>query len=81
MPKGIVKWFDRDIRTGVIRTDAGANVLFFDSVLQESDPRLIREGTRVSLDILISQSELTAVNVRPLNCRKDKTDCLTHKTL
>ncbi len=64
MSNGTVMWFNRNIGTGFIRTDAGANVLFLYSALQHSDPRLILEGTRVCLDIQISQSGLTASNVR-----------------
>jgi cold shock CspA family protein len=64
MANGTVKWFNRDIGAGFIRTDGGANVLFPYCAHQNSDSRFIREGTRVCLDILISQSGLTAINVR-----------------
>ena len=64
MANGTVKWFNRDIGAGLIRTDGGANVLFPYSAIQDSDSRLIRKGNRVCIDILISQSGLTAINLR-----------------
>jgi cold shock CspA family protein len=73
MLNGTVKWLNRDIGTGFIRTDAGANVLFLYSILQDSNPRLIREGTRVCLDILISQCGLMAINVRAAETQNENT--------
>lgn len=64
MSKGTVRWFNRTIGAGFIRTDNGENVLFLHSAVKESDPSLIREGTRVRLDVQKSQSGLRANNVR-----------------
>jgi len=64
MSKGNVRWFNRTIGAGFIRTDNGENVLFLHSAVKESDPSLIREGTRVCLDVQESQSGLRANNVR-----------------
>jgi cold shock CspA family protein len=64
MPNGTVRWFNRTIGTGFIRTDNGENVLFLHSAIMEDDPSLIREGARVCLDVLKSQYGLTAINLR-----------------
>jgi cold shock CspA family protein len=64
MSNGTVRWFNRTIGTGFIRTDDGQNVLFLHSAVNESDPSLIREGARVCLDVLESQYGLRAINVR-----------------
>jgi cold shock CspA family protein len=64
MSNGTVRWFNRTIGTGFIRTDNGENVLFLHSAIKEDDPSSIREGARVCLDVLKSQYGLTAINVR-----------------
>jgi len=64
MLNGTVRWFNRTIGAGFIRTDDGENVLFLQSAVKESDPSLIREGSRVSVDVLVSQHGFTATHVR-----------------
>ena len=64
MSNGTVRWFNRTIGAGFIRTDDGENVLFLHSAVKESDPSLIREGSRVSVDVLESQYGFTATHVR-----------------
>jgi cold shock CspA family protein len=64
MPNGTVRWFNRTIGAGFIKTDDGENVLFLNGVIQDSDPCSIHRGARVCLDVLKSQYELTAINVR-----------------
>ncbi len=64
MSNGIVKWFNRTIGAGFIRTDDGENVLFLQSAIRESDPGLIREGSRVSVEVLETHCGLTATRVR-----------------
>ena len=64
MLNGTVRWFNRTIDAGFIRTDDGENVLFLHSAVKESDPSLIREGSRVSVDIQESQHGFTATHVR-----------------
>jgi cold shock CspA family protein len=64
MSNGTVRWFNRTIGAGFIRTDDGENVLFLQGAVREADPGLIREGTRVSVDVLESLNGLTAINVR-----------------
>ena len=64
MSSGTVRWFNRTIGAGFIRTDNGENVLFLHSAVRESDPGFIREGARVNVDFLESQNGLTAINVR-----------------
>ena len=49
MSSGTVRWFNRTIGAGFIRTDDGENVLFLRSAVRESDPSLHpgrREGER-----------------------------------
>jgi cold shock CspA family protein len=72
MSNGTVRWFNRTIGTGFIRTDNGENVLFLHSAIKEDDPSLIREGARVCLDVLKSKYGLAAINVRIAEIR-DKT--------
>jgi len=64
MSSGTVRWFNRTIGAGFIRTDDGENVLFLRSAVREPDPGFIREGARVNVDFLESQNGLTAINVR-----------------
>ncbi len=64
MPNGTVRWFNRTIGAGFIRTDDGENVMFLHSAVKESDPSLIREGVRVSVDVVESQYGFTGANVR-----------------
>jgi len=64
MTNGTVRWFNRTIGAGFIRTDDGENVMFLHSAVKESDPSVIREGARVSVDILESQYGFTATKVR-----------------
>jgi cold shock CspA family protein len=64
MSNGTVRWFNRTIGAGFIRTDDGENVMFLHSAVKESDPSVIREGARVSVDISESQYGYTAINVR-----------------
>jgi cold shock protein len=64
MTNGTVRWFNRTIGAGFIRTDDGENVMFLHSAVKESDPSLIREGARVSVEVLESQYGFTATNVK-----------------
>ncbi len=64
MSKGIVRWYNRTIGAGFIRTDDGANVLFLRSSIRESDPGIIREGVRVNVEVLENQNGLTATRVQ-----------------
>ena len=64
MSSGTVRWFNRTIGAGFIRTDDGKNVLFLVSAVREPDPSVIREGARVNVDFLESQNGLTAIHVR-----------------
>ncbi len=64
MSNGTVRWFNRTIGAGFIRTDDGENVMFLDSAVKESDPSLIREGARVSVDVVESPYGFTGANVR-----------------
>jgi len=66
MSKGIVRWFNRTLGAGFIRTDDGKNVLFLKTVVKESDPSLIQAGSRVCIDAQESQYGLTATSVRTL---------------
>lgn len=63
MKKGTVRWFNRTIGAGFIRTDEGENVLFLRSAVKEADPLTIREGMRVSVDVLENRDGLTATRV------------------
>jgi len=64
MSKGTIRWFNRTIGAGFIRTDDGENVLFLHSSIEASDPSLIREGARVNVEVLESQNGFTASHVR-----------------
>ncbi len=64
MSSGTVRWFNRTIGAGFIRTDDGKNVLFLFSAVREPDPSVIREGARVNVEFLESHNGLTATHVR-----------------
>jgi cold shock CspA family protein len=65
MPNGTVRWFNRKIGAGFIRTDDGEDVMFLNGAMRDSDPNSIYKGMRVSLDVLKGRSgNLTAVNVK-----------------
>jgi cold shock CspA family protein len=66
MTNGTVRWFNRSIGAGFIRTDDGENVMFLNHAVKDFDPQGIKEGLRVSLDILESQYGFTAVSVKAL---------------
>ena len=66
MSKGIVRWFNRTLGAGFIRTDDGKNVLFLKTVVKESDPSLIQAGSKVCVEALESQYGLTATQVNVL---------------
>jgi cold shock CspA family protein len=67
--KGTVRWFNRSIGAGFIRTDEGENVMFLNSAIRDFDTKTVREGLRVSLDILESQYGFSAVNVRSVDAQ------------
>ena len=64
MQYGTVRWFNRKIGAGFIKTDDGESVSFLNNSIQDSDRSSIREGARVCLEVLRSQHGLTAINVR-----------------
>jgi cold shock CspA family protein len=64
MSNGTVRWFNRMIGAGFIRTDDGENVLFLNSAIQDSDPSSIHRDARVRLDLLKSEYGLKAIHVR-----------------
>jgi cold shock CspA family protein len=65
MPYGTVKWFNKKTGAGLILTDDGVTVIFLNGDIQDSDPRSIYNGSRVSLDILKGRSgTLGAINVK-----------------
>ena len=66
MLNGTVRWFNRTIGAGFIRTDDGENVMFLNRAIKDFDPQEIKEGLRVSLDIQESQHGFTAVSVMTL---------------
>ena len=66
MLNGTVRWFNRTIGAGFIRTDDGENVMFLNRAIKDFDPQEMKEGLRVSLDIQESQHGFTAVSVMTL---------------
>ena len=66
MSNGTVRWFNRTIGAGFIRTDDGENVMFLNHAIKGFDPQGMKEGLRVSLDIQESQHGFKAVSVMAL---------------
>jgi cold shock CspA family protein len=69
MPTGKIKWFDRQIGAGFIRSDEGENVFFRFSVIRGDNSDAIRAGQCVSFKV-VNQPEsisLTAADVKALN--------------
>jgi cold shock CspA family protein len=75
MPTGKIKWFNRAIGAGFIRSDEGENVFFRDSAVHSTDSNTLRQGQIVCFEIVknIRSISQTAANVRsfelPLNSR------------
>jgi cold shock CspA family protein len=61
---GTVRWFNRSIGAGFIRTDDGENVLFLNNSIRDLDSKNVREGLRVSLDLQESPYGFSALHVR-----------------
>jgi len=59
MPTGKIKWFNRKIGAGFIRSDEGENIFFRYDAVQNRDPQAIREGQHVSFDIAKKIRSLT----------------------
>ena len=51
MPTGKIKWFNRQIGAGFIRSDEGENVFFRLSAIRSDDPKTIQRGQCVTFDI------------------------------
>jgi cold shock CspA family protein len=66
MSNGTVRWFNRTIGAGFIRTDAGENVLYLNNTITEFDPQGIQEGMRVSLDIQESRDGFGLTALHPV---------------
>jgi cold shock protein len=64
MSSGTVMWFNRTIGAGFIKTDDGESVLFRRTAVKGSHAGLIREGARVSIDVVESQYGPTAIQVK-----------------
>ncbi len=61
---GTVRWFNRKIGAGFIKTDDGERVSFLNHSIRDSDISSIQGGTRVCLEVLKSKYGLTAINVK-----------------
>lgn len=66
MGKGTIRWFNKTIGAGFIRTDDGKNVLFLKSVVRELNPGFIQTGARVFVDAQESQDGHTATKVQTI---------------
>ncbi len=64
MTYGTVRWFNKKMGAGFIRTDDGESVSFLNHSIRNSDISSIRGGTRVCLEVLKSKCGLTAINVK-----------------
>ncbi len=67
--KGTVKWFNRTIGAGFIRTDDGENVMFLKSAIRDFDTQTMREGLRVNVDVLESSDGFSAAAVRVVDAQ------------
>jgi cold shock CspA family protein len=65
MTYGTVRWFNKKMGAGFIRTDDGESVSFLNHSIRDSDISSIQGGTRVCLEVLKSQYGFIAINVRP----------------
>ena len=73
MQYGTVRWFNRKIGAGFIRTDDGEDVIFLQSDLRDSDPGSICNGSRVRLDVLKCRSgDFAAINVQSTGTPRDE---------
>lgn len=70
MPMGTVRWFNRTVGAGFIRTDDGENVLFLRSSIKGFDPNAIREGLRVHVDVVEGQHGHSASHVKAVGLQE-----------
>jgi CspA family cold shock protein len=67
VPEGTVKWFDDKKGYGFIESDeAGADVFVHYSSVQMEGFKTLREGQRVSFEVMQGEKGLKAANVLPL---------------
>jgi cold shock protein len=66
MPEGKVKWFNDAKGYGFIEQDGGKDLFVHHSAIQDERFKSLREGDRVSFDVVQSAKGLEAENVRKL---------------
>jgi len=66
MPEGKVKWFNDGRGFGIIQKDDGEDVFVHFSAIQTSGCKTLKEGRRVSFDVVKGQQGPAAENVKPL---------------
>lgn len=66
MVEGTVKWFNDAKGYGFIQQDDGEDVFVHFSSIQSEGFKTLREGQRVSFDVIQTDKGLQASNVKPL---------------
>jgi len=66
MPEGTVKWFNDSKGFGFIEQDGGKDVFVHYSAIQNNGFRTLKEGDRVSFDVVDGQKGPAAENVKKI---------------
>jgi cold shock CspA family protein len=66
MPKGTVKWFDKDKGFGFIAPDEGGRDVYMQGTHIETEDHTIQDGWRVEYEITVGRKGPEAINIRPI---------------
>ena len=66
MPKGTVKWFDKDKGFGFIAPDEGGRDVYMQSANIETEDHSIQDGQRVEYETALGRKGPEAVRIRPV---------------
>lgn len=66
MPKGTVKWFNKDKGFGFISPDEGTRDVYMQSVNIDTDDHSLEDGQRVEFENSMGRKGPEAIHVRPV---------------
>jgi len=66
MPKGTIKWYNKDKGFGFIMPDEGGRDVYVQASNVETPDRYLADGQRIEYEIAMGRKGPEAVQVRPL---------------